>query len=313
MKVVYFGTSKFAVPTLEAIAKDPRFELVAVVTQPDSRAGRGLEVIPSMVRGVAETLGVKLLQPPNVNEPAVLEQLKALKPELLLTAAYGQKLSDAILALPKRHALNLHGSLLPRHRGASPIQQAVLAGDAETGVTLMGMTAKMDAGPIFAQKATKIGKEETSGELHDRLAGVARDLLLDSADALIAGKLKPKAQDEKLATKAPLIDKDQGRMRWDRTAAEIDRHVRGMTPWPGAFTFCPTDRSTTRLIVVKGEVLDLPSPAMPGTVVAFTSGIEVATKAGVYLIKEVKRSGKRSLQAAEFMRGFPMPVGTRLN
>ncbi len=313
MKVVYFGTSKFAVPTLEALAKDPRFHLVAVVTQPDSRAGRGLEVVPSMVRGVAETLGVPLLQPPDVNAADVIEKLAALKPDLLLTAAYGQKLSDALLKTPKLHALNLHGSLLPRHRGASPIQSAVLAGDVETGVTLIGMTSKMDAGPIFAMRSTKIGKEETAGELHDRLAGVARDLFLDSADALIAGKLKPKAQDDSLATKAPLIDKDQGRVRWDRTAAEIDRHVRGMTPWPGAFTFCPTDRSSTRLIVVKGEVLDLPSPAMPGTVVAFTSGIEVATKAGVYLVKEVKRSGKRSLAAAEFMRGFPLPVGSRLN
>jgi len=312
MKAVFFGTSKFAVPTLEALAKDPRFELAAVVTQPDSRAGRGLEVVPSTMRAAAEALGVRVIQPADVNEPAALAQLKALKPDLLLTAAYGQKLSDELLALGKKYALNLHGSLLPRHRGASPIQASILSGDRESGVTLIGMTSRMDAGPIYAARATPIGKEETAGELHDRLALVARDLFLDSADALVAGKLKGKAQDEKLATKAALLDKDNGRMRWDRTAEEIDRHVRGLTPWPGAFTFCPTDRSVTRLIVVKGEVLDLPSPAMPGTVVAFTSGIEVATKRGVYLIREVKRSGKRSLKATDFMRGFPLPVGTRL-
>lgn len=313
MKVVYFGTSRFAVPTLEALAKDDRFKLVAVVTQPDSRAGRGLEVVPSAVRAIAESIGVPLLQPPDVNVPEVIAQLKALAPDLLLTAAYGQKLSDELLALGRKGALNLHGSLLPRHRGASPIQSSILSGDGESGVTLIGMTARMDAGPIYAAKTTPIGATETAGELHDRLAQVARDLLLEHADALVAGKLKGRPQDEKLATKAKLLDKDDGRVRWDRTAAEIDRHVRSMTPWPGAFTFCPTDRSTTRLIVVKGEVLDLPSPAMPGTVVAFTSGIEVATKAGVYRIREVKRSGKRSLQAAEFMRGFPLPVGTRLN
>lgn len=312
MKVVFFGTSKFAVPTLEALAKDPRFRVVAVVTQPDSRAGRGLEMTPSSVRAVAEAAGIPVLQPADVNVPDVVAQLRALAPDLLLTAAYGQKLSDELLALGGKHALNLHGSLLPRHRGASPVQSAILSGDAQSGVTLMGMTARMDAGPIYAKRATPIAPGETAGELHERLAQVARDLFLEVADKLLAGKLKGTAQDEKLATKATLLDKDDGRVRWDRTAEQIDRHVRGMTPWPGAYTFCPTDRSTTRLIVVKGQVLDHPSPAMPGTVVAFTSGIEVATREGVYLIEEVKRSGKRALRAAEFLRGFPLPVGTRL-
>ena len=313
MKVVFLGTSKFAVPALEALAKDSRFTLAGVVTQPDSRAGRGLEVLPSAVRGVAEALGVKLLQPADVNAPEVVQEIKSLKPDVLLTAAYGQKLSDDLLKLAKRYALNLHGSLLPRHRGASPVQSAILAGDTETGVTLLGMTSKMDAGPVYATKPTPIQPTESAGELHDRLAGLARDLLLEQADALIAGKLKPVAQDESKATRATMLEKDQGRVRWDKTAAEIDRHVRGMTPWPGAFTFCPTDRSLTRLLIVKGSILDLPSPAMPGTVIAFTSGIEVATRRGVYLILEVKRSGKRSLRAAEFLRGFPLPVGSRLN
>jgi methionyl-tRNA formyltransferase len=313
MKVVFLGTSRFAVPALEAIARDPRFKVAAVVTQPDSRAGRGLEVLPSAVRAAAEGLGLKLLQPADVNAPEVMKEIESLRPDLVLTAAYGQKLSEALLALPKRYALNLHGSLLPRHRGAAPIQAAILAGDKESGVTLIGMTSKIDAGPIYAARSTPIGPQENAGELHDRLALLARDLLLESADALLAGKLKPVPQDESKATCAPVLDKDHGRLRWDRTAAEIDRHVRGMTPWPGAFTFCPTDRSTTRLLVVKGEVLDVPSPAMPGTVIAFTSGIEVATRHGVYLIREVKRSGKRSLRAAEFLRGFPLPVGTRLN
>ena len=313
MKVVFLGTSRFAVPTLEAIAKDGRFTVSAVVTQPDSRAGRGLEIVPSAVREKTNELGLTLLQPPDVNAAEVVAQLKAMKPDLLLTAAYGQKLSDAVLALAKRYALNLHGSLLPRHRGASPIQSAILSGDADSGVTLIGMTSRMDAGPIYAIKATPIGALETAGDLHERLANLARDLFMESADKLIAGKLVPAAQDESKATKATLLDKDHGRVRWDKTAAEIDRHVRGMTPWPGAFTMCPTDRSTTRLLIVKGEVLDVPSPAMPGTVIAFTSGIEVATRRGVYLVREVKRSGKRSLRAAEFLRGFPLPVGTRLS
>jgi methionyl-tRNA formyltransferase len=313
MKVVFFGTSPFAVPALEVIAGDKRFQVVAVVTQPDSRAGRGLEVLPSAVRAATDLLGLTIHQPADVNAPDFLAQIKKWAPDLLLTAAYGQKLSDELLKMGKKYALNLHGSLLPRHRGASPIQASILSGDTETGVTLMGMTSKMDAGPIYAQKATPIGKTETAGELHDRLAQVAKELLTSQLTALASGKAKGVPQDESKATRAVLLDKDHGRVRWDRTASEIDRHVRGMTPWPGAFTFCPTDRSTTRLIISKGEVLDLPSPAMPGTVVAFTSGIEVATRAGVYLIKDVKRSGKRSLAAVEFLRGFPLPVGTRLN
>src|SRR5262245_9872070 len=313
MKVVFFGTSPFAVPALELIADDARFQVAGVVTQPDSRAGRGLEVLPSAVRAAAEQRSLPVFQPADVNAPDFVAQIKKWGPDLLLTAAYGQKLSDEVLKLGKKYALNLHGSLLPRHRGASPIQAAILSGDAETGVTLMGMTSKMDAGPIFAQKATPIGKTETAGELHDRLAHVARELLETQLALLLNGKAKGKPQDESKATRAVLLDKDHGRVRWDRTAAEIDRHVRGMTPWPGAFTFCPTDRSTTRLIISRGEVLDHPSPAMPGTVVAFTSGIEVATRVGVYRIEEVKRSGKRALHAVEFLRGFPLPVGTRLN
>lgn len=312
MKVVFFGTSTFAVPSLQALAADSRFKVAAVVTQPDSRAGRGLEVQPTAVRAVAEALGVPVMQPPDVNAPAALAELRKLDPDVLLTAAYGQKLSDELLALGKRYALNLHASLLPRHRGASPVQSAIFAGDKESGVTLMGMTSRMDAGPIYAQRSTPIAPKETAGELHERLAGIAKELLLECADALAKGKLVGKPQDESLATKATLLEKEHGRVRWDRTAAEIDRQIRAMTPWPGAWTNCPAARSTTRLLLVKGEVLDLPSPAMPGTVVAFTSGIEVATRRGVYLIQEVKRSGKRSLKAAEFLRGFPLPVGSRL-
>jgi methionyl-tRNA formyltransferase len=313
MKVVFFGTSRFAVPALEALAQDKRFEIAAIFTQPDSRAGRGLEMLPSAVRALADLLGLPIFQPADVNAPDVIAQIKKLAPDVLLTASYGQKMSDELLGLAKKYALNLHASLLPRHRGASPIQASILSGDKESGVTLMGMTSKMDAGPIYAQKASPIGKSETAGDLHERLAIVAKELLMEQADALFSGKAKGMPQDETKATRATLLDKDHGRVRWDRTAAEIDRHVRGMTPWPGAFTFCPTDRSTTRLIVCKGEVLDHPSPAMPGTVVAFTSGIEVATRVGVYLIQEVKRSGKRALHAVEFLRGFPLPVGTRLN
>ena len=309
MRVVYFGTSEFAVPSLQAMAEDDRFDVAMVVTQPDARAGRGRQPSTTPVLKAAEELNLRAVQPVDINSPEAVAELQAAKPDLLLTAAYGQKLSDEILGLAP-YALNLHGSLLPRHRGASPAQHAVLCGDRVTGVTLTGMTSRMDSGPIYAALEIPIEPTETSGSLLERLAELARDLLIDQADALAAGTLTGRPQDEKLATQAPLLTKDLGKVRWEKTAEEIDRHVRSMTPWPGAFTFCPTDRSPARLIVVSGEVLDLPSPGMPGTVVAFTTGIEVATQRGVYRIMEVKRSGKRALSAVEFLRGFPIPVGT---
>jgi methionyl-tRNA formyltransferase len=176
----------------------------------------------------------------------------------------------------------------------------------------MGMTSRLDAGPLYAQKSIPIEPSDTGGSLMEKLADLARDLLLEQADALVAGTLKGVPQDESQATLAPSLEKEDGRVRWNQTAEEIDRQVRAMTPWPAAYTLCPTDRSPSRLILVSGSVVDIPSPAMPGTVVAFTSGIEVATKKGVYRLIEVKRSGKRALSAVEFLRGFPIPVGTRL-
>jgi len=312
MRLVLFGTSEFAVPTLEACAADPRFEVVLVVTQPDARAGRGRKVSTSIICEAAESRGIPFLQPEDVNAAESVAALAAAKADVFLTAAYGQKLSDAVLALPAKYALNLHGSLLPRWRGAAPVQRAIEAGDQVSGVTLITMTARMDAGPMHGRLEVPIAPDDTGGSLMDKLALAARDLLLSVADAMAEGALPSEEQDEAAATAAKMLRKEHGRVRWQQSAAGIDRQVRAMTPWPSAYTFCPTDRSPARIIVVSGDILDVPSPAMPGTVVAFTSGIEVATTKGVYRIVEVKRSGKRALPAAEFLRGFPMPVGTRL-
>lgn len=313
MRVIFFGSPEFSCPTIRAIAGDPRFEVVMVVTQPDSRSGRGQKVSSCAGASLARELELTVHQPVDVNSPDSVKAMAEAKPDMLLTAAYGQKLSDEILALPTtEYALNLHASLLPRHRGASPVHHAIKLGDSETGVTLMGMTSTMDGGAIYAQKTQAIQDTDTAGTLEARLSEVAAELIVEQAEALASGSLKGTPQAEADVTFAPQLRKEHGKVSWDATAAEIDRHIRGMTPWPGAFTFCPTDRSPTRLTLVSGEILDLPSPAMPGTVVAFTSGIEVATKVLVYRINEVKRSGKRALPAVEFLRGFPLPVGTRL-
>ncbi len=312
MRVVYFGTSEFAIPTMKALVEDPRFDLAMIVTQPDAKAGRGMRATSSAVAKVAEEMELEVLRAPDINDAEHVEKLKEANAEVFLTAAFGQKLSDEVLGLPSKYALNLHGSLLPKYRGAAPVQHAIRSGDSETGVTLMGMTSKMDAGPIYAAKSIPIENTDTGGTLMDKLAELARDLFLENSDAIEGSSLKGTPQDESAASPAPMFQKEDGRVRWPFTAEEIDRHVRAMTPWPSAFTFCPTDRSPQRIIVVKGAVVDVPSPAMPGTVVAFTTGIEVATKKGVYQILEVKRSGKRALSAVEFLRGFPIPVGTRL-
>ncbi len=312
MRVVFFGSSDFSCPTLRAIASDPRFEVALVVTQPDARSGRGQNLSLNPVRNLADELGLKTHQPPKVGSPDSVAVLKGVEGDVLLTAAYGQKLSKEVLSLAKAPPLNLHASLLPRHRGASPVHHAILCGDRRTGVSLMEMTQRMDAGPVFARKELAIENHHTAGFLEQKLALHARDLFLEKAADVCSGRLKGVPQEESEATLAPLLEKELGRIRWSKTAEEIDRHVRAMTPWPGAFTFSPTDRSPTRLIIVSGEVLDLPSPAMPGTVVAFTSGIEVATQAQVYRVLTVKRSGKKELPAAVFLRGFPIPVGTRL-
>ena len=317
MRTVFFGTSEFAVSVLEVLRQDSRFELVMVVTQPDARSGRGQRSTPSQVKKATdewelEEAGIPVAQFPSVNEPESVQALKELGADLFLTAAYGQKLSDEVLAIPSRYALNVHGSLLPKYRGAAPVQHAILQGEKESGVTLMGMTSRMDAGPIYAQIKTPITPDETGGSLMEKLAGLSQQLLADHFEAMAAGKLEATEQDESLACPAPSLSKEDGRVKWTETAEQIDRHVRAMTPWPSAYTFCPTDRSPARIIAVKGDVVDVPSPAMPGTIVAFTTGIEVATKKGVYRLTEVKRSGKRALSAVEFLRGFPIRVGTRL-
>ena len=312
MKVVFLGSSDYSVTVLQALIDSDVFDVVGVVTQPDARSGRGQKVTPSAISQCATDAGLTVHQPVDVNEPEFLDTVRGLAPDLLLTASYGQKLSDELLGIAGRYALNLHASLLPRHRGASPVHAALLEGDETTGVSLMGMTSRMDAGPVYATKETPIAGDDTSGSLLEKLGSVAAELITECGPKLEAGELDGVEQDESQATRAPMLKKEDGRIRWDRTAQEIDRHVRAMSPWPSAFTFCPTERSPQRVQVVSGEVLDLPSPGMPGTVVAFTSGIEVATAKGVYRLLQVKRSGKRALDAVEFLRGFPIPVGTRL-
>lgn len=238
MRIVFAGTPAFAVPALRALIETPEWRPVAVLTQPDRRAGRGRRPARGPVKQVAEDAGIEVLQPTSLKpgqDPACA-RLPELEPDLLVTAAYGLIVPRAVLDLPRHGCWNLHASLLPRWRGASPINQAILASDAVTGVSLMQMDAGLDTGPVILERATPIGARETAGELHDRLAVIAAEVLADGLARLQAGRLpEPRAQDDAKATHAPLIDKSDARLDFSRPAGELARRVRAYHPWPVAF------------------------------------------------------------------------------
>ncbi|NEZ04462.1 methionyl-tRNA formyltransferase [Wenzhouxiangella sp. XN201] len=236
MRILYAGTPAFAVPALEVLIESADWRPAAVLTQPDRGAGRGRRVRFGPVKQRALDAGIEVLQPVSLKQPEVQSLLAECRPDLLVTAAYGLILPQAVLDLPQYGCWNLHASLLPRWRGASPINQAILAGDAESGVSLMQMEAGLDTGPVILQRATPIGTDETAGELHDRLAELAAEVLVEGLSRLEQGRLpSPQPQDEAAATHAPLIDKHDARLDWQRPAVELARMVRAYHPWPVAF------------------------------------------------------------------------------
>jgi len=236
MRIVFAGTPAFAVPSLKALIDSVAWRPVAVLTQPDRGAGRGRRLRYGPVKQLAVDAGIQVDQPHSLRHPDAQAALAAYRPDLLVTAAYGLLLPRPVLELPAHGCWNLHASLLPRWRGASPINQAILAGDAETGISLMQMDAGLDTGPVILQQSTPIGPKETAGQLHDRLAGMAGEVLVDALSRLDGGRLPPaRAQDDARATHAPLIDKSDARLDWNRPAVELERMVRAYHPWPVAF------------------------------------------------------------------------------
>ncbi len=236
MRIVFAGTPAFAVPALRALLENPDWRPVAVLTQPDRGAGRGRKLRFGPIKQLAVDSGVDVLQPRSLKNEEARAELAGYRPDLLVTAAYGLLLPPEVLDMPAHGCWNLHASLLPRWRGASPINQAILAGDTETGISLMQMDAGLDTGPVIVRRATSIGPEETAGELHDRLAEMAGEILGDALERLDDGSLPAAVpQDEALATRAPLIDKGDARLDWNRPAEELARMVRAYHPWPIAF------------------------------------------------------------------------------
>jgi methionyl-tRNA formyltransferase len=308
-RIIFMGTPEFAVPTLEALTN--AHQVVGIVTQPDRKAGRGRELRPSPVKEAALERDLPLFQPRTLRQSAAVKQLQDWGPDVIVVAAFGQILRQDVLDLPPHGCLNVHASLLPRWRGAAPVAAAILAGDEVTGVTIIKMDAGLDTGPILKQsKPEKIEPDDTTrAELKKRLAKVGADLLVRVLPAYLAGDLVPQPQPEAGVTYAPQLRKEDGQIDWHKSAVELDRQVRAVTPWPGAFTTLRGERF--RIL----QATPLPSwrgDAPPGTIVALADGCAVATAKGALRLQEVQLAGKRPMDIQAFLCGQRECLGTCL-
>ncbi|MCF7765476.1 MAG: methionyl-tRNA formyltransferase [Verrucomicrobia bacterium] len=310
--VVFFGTSPLAVVSLKSLLESPLVSVRAVVTQPDRPQGRTMKLAPPPVKTEALIHDLPVLQPERCRSPDFLPQLSEFQPELIVVAAYGQILPPGILTLPIHGCLNVHASLLPRYRGASPIQWAILNGDAESGVTIMQMDAGMDTGDILTQESTPIEESDTAQTLHDRLAAIGGTLLVRTIQGLLEGSVHPRKQDGSLATHASKIAKSDGLVDWSQSAVAIRNRVRAFTPWPGAFTTLPAPSGSKTIKLLQVEPAP-PMQAPPGMTHSPTRGEWVlACGDGALRIVKLQMEGRRAMTPAEFLAGHPLPDGTRL-
>jgi methionyl-tRNA formyltransferase len=311
LRIIFMGTAELACASLETLAAQPDFKIIAVVTQPDRPKGRDLKLAPSAVKETALRLGLPVLQPERARHEGFIAELRQLQPDLIVVAAYGQILPQSILDLPRFGCLNVHTSLLPKYRGAAPIQWAILNGDLETGVTIMKMDAGMDTGPILTQHATPIRTDDNSQTLHDRLATMGAELLLTTLRDLIAGKIDPQPQPAEGASHARKITREDGRIDWTKPAGELLNRIRAFTPWPGAFTFMP---GTPQPHLLKIREVDAAEGAgQPGEILkADKTGIVVACGDGALRISSLQREGGRRMSAGEFLTGHRLTPGEKL-
>ncbi len=309
LKLAFLGTPDFALPCLTALA-EAGHEIACVYCQPPRPAGRGHKPRPSPVQALAEQQGWPLRTPTSLKDPAELEAFAALGLDAAVVVAYGLILPAAVLAAPRLGCLNLHASLLPRWRGAAPIQRAILAGDPVTGVTIMQVDAGLDTGPMVLQEELAIGPETTAASLHDALAELGAAMMVRALAGLDRGELSATPQPEAGVTYAAKLTREEARLDWRRTAAELERQVRAFDPWPGAFAVLPRDGAPERIKVLRASLAAAPAGAAPGAVL--DEGLAIACGGGALRLERVQRAGKRPMTAAEFLRGFPVPPGTQL-
>jgi methionyl-tRNA formyltransferase len=303
--IVYMGTPDFAVPTFHALHRSP-YDLKLVVTQPDRPRGRGRRLTPPPVKHAAAALNYDVRQPRNVRDPEFVALLKSIAPDFLVVVAFGQILPAAILGIPRRGAVNVHASLLPKYRGPAPIQWAIMRGETQTGVTTMLMDVGVDTGDMLLSAVTAIGPEDTSASLHDRLAAIGADLLVETIRGVWSGDVLPCAQNHAQATFAPMLKKEDGRIRWQQPALSIDARIRAMTPWPGAYCFFDNKRyKIHRARPIAGISISPPGTVVPG----FPGELRIATGDGVLSILEIQGESGKRLPVGQFLRGNPIAPG----
>lgn len=312
IKVIFMGTPDFAIPSLDTLEASKDCEIIALVTQPDKPRGRGKKVLPSPVKAWGLERNIPVLQPEKASSEDFIHSISSLEPDLIITAAYGQILKKELLDIPKLGCINVHASLLPEYRGASPIQQVLIDGRDKTGITIMYMDVGMDTGDIIAMKETAIKPSEYADQLHDRLAVLGGQLLQDVIKIFKEGKPKGIPQDHSRATYCSKIDKSMGEIDWNRSSGDIINLLRGLTPWPGVYTYY----SGKRIKVWKAQEWEYSTDdgVIPGTVIKSDSkeGLIIACKDGAISIQQLQEQGGKRLSTEEYLRGKCIPEGTIL-
>jgi methionyl-tRNA formyltransferase len=309
LKIIFMGTPDFAVPSLKELHKN-HYDVALVVTQPDRPKGRGRKVISPPVKETAINLGYEVIQPVSIKTDNFIEIIRKHEPDLFVVIAYGHILSKNIIELPRIGSINIHASLLPKYRGPAPIQWAIINRERETGVTTMFVDEGMDTGDILLSAKLEIAPDDTSAMLYDRLAKLGADLLIKTIKAIEAEEIKPIPQDHKKATYAPLLKKNDGHINWKKPAEDIEAFIRGITPWPGAFTFY----DNKRLKIFAAEPISSDITAPPGTVIkSFTDELRIATGKGALSILKIQSESGKQLSIKDFLRGCSIPPGTILN
>jgi methionyl-tRNA formyltransferase len=307
LRTVFMGTPDFALQTLQALI-DAGCNLVGVYTQPDRPKGRGKQLAAPPVKELALKHDIPVYQPLKLRQPEAVAELETLAPDLIVVVAYGQILPKSVLDIPRHGCINVHASLLPKYRGAAPINKAIIDGETETGITTMYMDVGLDTGDMLIKKSLSIGPQESAGELHDRLAGLGRETMEETLQQLCDGTLQREVQDDDQSTYASMMKKEDGRIDWSRTSVEVHNQVRGLDPWPGAYT--SLNGELLKLAKTSPEAAD---GGKPGTVEsADKKGVLIACGSGTLLIKELQLAGRKRLAAGDFLRGCNLEPGMSL-
>ncbi|MBA2663710.1 MAG: methionyl-tRNA formyltransferase [Bradymonadaceae bacterium] len=311
LRIVYMGTPDFAVPALQALIAS-RHEVVGVVTNPDRPSGRGKRLAPPPVKVVAEQAGLEVYQPERLRDDEAYAHIAAWRPDVMVIAAYGQILRQRMLDLPRHGCINIHASLLPGYRGAAPINWCIVRGEAQSGITIMEMERGLDTGPMLARRAVAIAIDQSSQELHDVLAALGAEMIVEVIEGLSRGELVAEAQDDSLSSYAPMLTKEVGLIDWQKPAREVHDHIRGFNPWPGAYAFFGPAAAGERIKFHRSRPVE--GRGVPGEVLeadASRGRLVIACGQGAIEAIELQAPGKKAMKAADFLRGFTIAVGSR--